>query len=163
MANSSSTLSTASILLWWNRLADKPGGRWLFSFMLGRLAPYSGSICPNIVEIKPGFTRVMLRDRKKVRNHLNSIHAIALINLGEIATGLALLSAISADMRGILVDIKAEYLKKARGTLTATATFELPDQLDDQTSCPVIAELRDQSGDLVTIVTASWLVGYRPK
>ena len=102
-----------------------------------------------------------LRDRRRLRNHLRSLHAIALINLGELATGLAVLSTIPQNMRGIVLDIHADYLKKARGKLTATAHFKLPQPITDDTSCEVEAELQDQSGDTVTRVRATWLIGVK--
>jgi acyl-coenzyme A thioesterase PaaI-like protein len=89
------------------------------------------------------------------------MHAIALINLGELATGLAVLSTLSTDMRGIVLDIQAEYLKKARGKITAIAEFELPQLLQDDTACKVEACLRDQGGDTVARVRATWLIGYQ--
>ena len=64
-------------------------------------------------------------------------------------------------MRAILVDIHAQYRKKARGTLTATANFELPQPLEDNTACQVEAELKDTAGDVVCVVRASWLIGYK--
>ncbi len=151
----------ATILKWWSRLSRLPAGSWLFSLVLGWIAPYSSSIGARVDEIKPGYARVSLRDRRKVRNHLQSIHAIALVNLGEIATGLAVLSTISANMRGIVLDIHAEYVKKARGKLTAVAEFQLPEPLADNTPCQVEARLQDQSGETVTLVRATWLIGYK--
>src|SRR4051794_8426964 len=32
------------IATWWHRLSTKPGGRALFSIMIGRIAPYTSSI-----------------------------------------------------------------------------------------------------------------------
>ena len=153
----------STILKWWNRLAKLPAGGWLFSLALGLLAPYSGTISARVEAIKPGYARVSKKDRRRVRNHLQSIHAIALINLGEIATGLAVLSTISANMRGIVLDIQAEYVKKARGKITAIAEFQLPEPLTDDTPCQVEAKLRDQSGETVTIVRATWLIGLKDK
>lgn len=150
-----------TIMTWWQRLERLPAGRRLFSLALGWVAPYSGSIGAQVQEIRPGYARLTLRDRRRVRNHLKSIHAIALINLGEIATGLAVLSSISAEMRGIVLGIEAEYLKKARGRLTAVAEFELPEMRQDGTPCEVEAELRDASGETVTRVRATWLIGYK--
>ena len=149
------------ILRWWDRLQHFPAGGWLFSFFLGRYAPYSGSISPRVEALGAGHASVSMRDRKKVRNHLNSIHAIALINLGEIATGLAVLTSITENMRGIVLGLEAEYLKKARGRLVANARFDLPQEIDDQTPVKVTAELLDQSGDVVTRVHAAWLLGYK--
>lgn len=161
MTQINSSPDTGMILKWWSRLAPLPAGRWLFSFALGRLAPYSGTIRARVEEIRPGYARASMRDRRRLRNHLRSIHAIALINLGELVTGLAVLSTISGSMRGIVLDIQAEYLKKARGKLTATAEFELPQALLDDTACEVEARLRDRSGDTVARVRATWLIGYK--
>ena len=149
------------IYKWWQRLEKLPAGPLLFSLALGWIAPYSGTIGARVEEIRPGYARVTLRDRRRVRNHLRSIHAVALVNLGEIATGLAVLSTISANMRGIVQSIHADYQKKARGKLTATAEFRLPEIREDNTPCEVEARLKDQTGETVTVVRATWLVGYR--
>jgi acyl-coenzyme A thioesterase PaaI-like protein len=150
-----------TVLKWWSRLAPLPGGAWLYSRVVGWLAPYSGSIGARIEEIRPGYARVSLRDRRRLRNHLRSLHAIALINLGEMASGLAVLSTLSVNMRAILLNIRADYLKKARGKLVAVAEFELPPDLADDTPCEVEAELRDLDGETVTRVRATWLIGFR--
>lgn len=161
MTQINSSNDQGTVLKWWERLSRLPGGTRLFSLALGRLAPYSGSIGARIEEIKPGYARVTMRDRRRVRNHLQSIHAIALVNLGEIATGLAVLSNFREDMRGILLGIQAEYVKKARGKLTATAEFKMPATLEDNTPCEVEARLQDPSGETVTLIRATWLVGYK--
>lgn len=149
------------VLKWWERLSGWPGGARLFSLALGKIAPYSGTIGARVEEIRPGYARITMRDRRRVRNHLQSIHAIALVNLGEIATGLAVLSNFSGNMRGILVGIEATYLKKARGKLTAIAEFQIPQTLEDNTPCEVEARLQDRSGETVTLIKATWLVGYK--
>lgn len=156
-----SMVESGTILSWWQRLSRWPAGTWLFSLALGRIAPYSGTIGARVLDLRCGYVKVKLRDRRRVRNHLRSIHAIALVNLGEIATGLAVLSTISTNMRGIVTEIHAEYLKKARGTLIAEAEFQLPEHLQDDTRCEVEAELRDSSDEIVARVRATWLIGYR--
>lgn len=149
------------LVKWWNKLQSFPAGDRLFSFALGHIAPYSGSISARVEVLSPGHARVSMKDRRKVRNHLKSIHAIALINLGEIASGLAVLSTIPDTMRGILRGIEAEYVKKARGKLTATANFELPSEIDDNSPVKVTAVLTNEAGDVVTRVHATWLLGYK--
>lgn len=150
-----------TILEQWSRFERLPAGRWLFGIVLGWRIPYSSTIGARIEEFRPGYARLSLADRRRVRNHLDSIHAVAQVNFGELTTGLAVFSTTGAAMRGILVDIRAEYLKKARGRLEASAEFRLPEGVEDNTPCEVSANITDRDGDTVSIVTATWLIGYR--
>ncbi len=142
----------------WRTLSPRPGGKWLFSRLVGRMAPYSGSVGALVVELEPGHARVVLEDRPKVRNHLGSIHAIALMNLGELATGLATLAALPAGSRSILTGLSMEYLKKARGTITAVCDVTIPGGTG-RVEHRVDGKLTDGSGATVALVTARWLVG----
>jgi nitronate monooxygenase len=83
----------------WGRLSGLPGGRTLFSFLFGKMAPYTGRLGARVETLEPGFCRVTLRDRRAVRNHLNSIHAMALANLAEAASGLAVVAALPPGVR----------------------------------------------------------------
>ena len=141
----------------YNVLKRVPGGKRLFSKMVGRAAPYTGTIGGQVQEIRAGYARVKLADRRIVRNHLDSIHAIALVNLGEMATGLAFIYGLPNGTRSILTEISAEYLKKARGTLYAEATAPIPES-SDRAEYNVTAEIRNTDGDVVTRVHARWLI-----
>jgi len=145
----------------WQRLSPWPGGRWLFSLILGQMAPYTGTIGARVKEIRPGYARVELRDRRKLRNHLHSIHAIALMNLGEVASGLAMASQLPPDFRGIITRLSIEFVKKARGRLVAESHCHLP-QLQADIELEILAEIRDQSGDTVARCTANWRLGPIP-
>ncbi|TCK18222.1 acyl-coenzyme A thioesterase PaaI-like protein [Thiogranum longum] len=142
----------------WRWLSALPGGRWLFSRILGYMAPYTGSVGARIEQLEPGFCRVRLKDRRAVRNHLHSIHAIALCNLGEMATGLALMNSLPENTRGILVGICANYHHKARGMLHAECRCAIPSDNHEQ-QYEVVANLHDSNGETVTTVTATWLIG----
>ena len=60
----------------WNRLAALPGGRRLFSRLVGLAAPYTGSIDAKVVELERGRAVAELADRRAVRNHIRCVHAM---------------------------------------------------------------------------------------
>ena len=145
----------ARLMTAWRRLSAKPGGRWLFSRLIARMVPYTGTMGALVTEFEPGRTIVLLRDRRRVRNHLRSIHAIALANLGELASGLAMTAALPAGVRGIPVHIAIDYRRKARGLMTATGTAA-PPAVNGEASADAIAEIRDEAGETVAVVTVRW-------
>jgi len=145
------------LLLTWRRLEPWPGGRWLFSRMVGWMAPYSGSIGARVLELEPGQVRAELRDRRRVRNHLDSVHAVALVNLGELVTGLATLTALPPGIRGIVLGLEARYEKKARGRLTAECRTEVS-SVEAPREHVAEAEIRDPRGDRVATVRVTWRV-----
>jgi acyl-coenzyme A thioesterase PaaI-like protein len=98
-----------------------------------------------------------MADRRAVRNHLHSIHAIALANLAEVTSGLAMTAGLPASVRGIVTGLEMTYTKKARGTLVAECTSTIP-TVTDRLEFPVTATIRDQAGDIVATGTARWLL-----
>ena len=149
------------LLRLWSHLSPLLGGKSLFSSLLGRMVPYTGTLGARLVELEPGRAVATLSDRKRVRNHLGSIHAVALVNLGEMAAGLAVLSALPAGIRGIVTGLSAEYLRKARGPLIASVDVRALglDRVAETTDVQAVAQIRNGGGQLVARITASWRVG----
>jgi acyl-coenzyme A thioesterase PaaI-like protein len=126
------------------------------------MVPYTRSIRCTVVQFEPGYAEVLLHDRWGVRNHLRSVHAIALANLGELATGLSLIGGLSPRLRAILTGLDVRYTKKARGPLLAEARCTVP-EIVSEVDHAVEATIRDSDGDTVAIVTAHWLLSPTPE
>ena len=148
------------VLQRWQRMSGRPGGKLLFSLGVGRMARYTGTIRPRVQELRPGYARVRMRDRPGVRNHLRSVHAIALMNLAEVTSGLAMLAGMPDDARAIITNLAIEYKKKARGTLEAECSTT-PPASSERREYVIEAVVRDDAGEEVARATARWLVGPR--
>lgn len=147
--------------LWrvWDQCKTSAIGRKTFSFLFGKFVPYTGSIGAEIVELSVGNATVAMRDSRKLRNHLKSLHAIALANLGEATTGLAVNYDLPENMRAILVRFEIDYLKKARGTIKAICRIE-PQKIKVG---DVIVEgvLQNSASETVAKIRAIWKVGEK--
>jgi acyl-coenzyme A thioesterase PaaI-like protein len=145
----------------WNLLASVPGGKVLFSRLIGRAAPYTGSIAATVVALRTGHSEVVMADRPRLRNHLASVHAVALVNLAELAGNAALAYSLPDDARFIVAGITIEYVKKARGPITATSDCPVPSSnARAEYAVPVI--MRDATGVEVARATLRTLVGPKP-
>lgn len=143
------------ILNTWNRMARLPGGKWIFSKFVGQFAPYSGSIGACVQELTPGNSRVTLKERRAIRNHLKSIHAVALMNLAELSSGLAMISGLPESVRGIVTAFHIEYFKKARGTITAIGQCEIP-TVTERIEAKSFVKIYNTENQLLCQATATW-------
>jgi acyl-coenzyme A thioesterase PaaI-like protein len=142
----------------WDALSRVPLGRVAFSRMIGRLAPYTGTIGATVVALEKGRSTVVLEDRPHVRNHLQCIHAVALVNLAEVTGNTALAYSMPADARFIVAGMSIDYAKKARGRITAEGLCpDIPD--NRRAEYAVHVTMRDESGDVVATSTLRTLVG----
>ena len=146
----------------WARLSPLPGGKWLFGRVMRLMNPYSGAVGAEVDTLEPGYARLVLRQRRAVENHLNSVHAIALANIAEMASGLAMLTGLPDTVRGIPTKIAIEYLKKARGVLTAEARVTIPTVTAD-TDYIVHSIVKNEAGEEVARAQVTWKLGPVPK
>lgn len=150
--------SAAWIRKVWDSLSMLPGGSKIYSRLLGRVIPYTGSIKADVLDLEPGFALVQMRDRPSLRNHLGSLHAIALSNLAELTGNAALAASLPDDARFIVTRLDVRYLKKARGTITASC--HCPPQLgNEKRELELAVEMLDEDEQLVAKAALYSLVG----
>lgn len=142
----------------WDLLNNLPGGKTLFSKLIGRAAPYTGTIGATVLALRPGWAEVEMRDRPGVRNHLSSIHAVALVNLAELAGNVAFAYSLPDGARFIVAGIQIDYIKKARGTLLAVAECPVPSSASRR-EYEVHVSIRDAAGDEVAHAVLRSLAG----
>jgi acyl-coenzyme A thioesterase PaaI-like protein len=149
-------------LVLFQRLGGSAVGRWLFARGVCGQAPYFGSIAPLIDELAPGRCVVRVRDRRAVRNHLGTVHAIALCNAAELAGGLATDAGIADHQRWIPKGMSVRYLHKARGTLIAIATVAVPPADAPAQEAHALVEVRDGAHELVFDADITMWISQRP-
>jgi acyl-coenzyme A thioesterase PaaI-like protein len=113
-----------NVLATWNKMSAKPFGKWLFSRAVCMKAPYFATIRPRFEEMRPGFARVSMKKRRRVENHIGTVHAIACCNLAEIAAGTLMEASLPPSMRWIPRTMSVQYLKKAETDLMAVARVD---------------------------------------
>jgi len=141
---------STSLLSLYRKVTRWPAGHWLFSRAVCFKAPYFGTIAPRIVALQPNRCEVRIADRRRVHNHLGTVHAIALCNLAELAAGVMTDATLPPSMRWIPKGMTVEYLKKAAGTMHGVATPDVP--LVESASgyeLPVTVVVKNDAGEAV--------------
>lgn len=132
----------------YRRFAGSAFGRWLFSRLVAFKAPYFASIAPVMDVLEPGRAVARIRHRRRVQNHLGTVHAIACCNLAEFVGGLGTEVSIPPSMRWIPKGMTVSYLAKAKGTLTATALVPAVREGEAQ-DIVVPVDVKDAAGTVV--------------
>lgn len=119
-----------------------------FSKMVCQMAPYFGTIEPEVVGLRPDRAEAKVGFRRDITNHIGTIHAIALCNAAELVAGLMTQVSIPDGMRWIPSGMTVEYLAKAKTDVTAVADGSAVDwQSEGDKIVPV--EITDSEGQTV--------------
>ena len=144
----------------WNKLSGSAAGRWLFSRIVCFRAPYFSTISPVFEVLEPGRSVVRMRKRRKVQNHIGTVHAIAMANLCEIVAGTLTEVSIPASMRWIPRGMQINYVAKATTNLHAEGVF--PEITEGQAQ-DVVVPVRVMDADDKVVVTADITMYVTPR
>ena len=152
----------ADVLTLWRRAGRWPAGNRVFSRLFARRAPYFGSIRPRFTVIEPNHAELVIPDRRRVHNHLGTVHAIALCNGLEAAMGALAEASIPRDRRWIPKGMQVSYPAKATSDITCVAETAPGAWTGDDPDVPVrVRGLRDDGTVVVEGVISLWVTPRR--
>jgi len=99
-----------------------PFGRRLFSAYGARQAPYFSTVSPLITQLEPNRCEILIKQRKRVQNHIGTVHVIAIANGLEMAMGFMAEGSIPPHLRWIPKGMQLEYPAKADSDIRCVAT-----------------------------------------
>lgn len=127
--------------------------RRLVSFMFNSQVKFAGTAGIEILELSEGRAVLRMKNRGKVQNHIKGVHAAGMALLAESATGVVLGITLPDTHLPLLKTMHVDYVKRATGTLTATAT--LPEDLRRRV-------LTEEKGDFTVPCTVTDEAGIEP-
>ena len=144
----------SQVLSLWRRCRSVPVvgpvlGARAFSFAFSQKAPYFGSIRPRFTVIEHNRAELVIPDRRRVHNHLGTVHAIALCNGLEAAMGALAEATIPTTRRWIPKGMTVAYTAKAVGDITCIAETDAAQWSSGDPDLPVRVRGVDRNGTVV--------------
>jgi acyl-coenzyme A thioesterase PaaI-like protein len=152
----------SQVLDLWTKAQRLPLGARVFSLLFARKAPYFATIRPRFVSIEPNRAELLVPQRRRVHNHLGTVHAIALCNGLEAAMGALAEATIPPGKRWIPKGMEVSYTAKATSDITCIAETD-PDQwTGDDPDLPVrVRGVRDDGTVVIEGVIRLWVTARR--
>ena len=155
-------MKTGNYLLDLHRQVTRwPMGDWIFSRLFAAKAPYFASIAPRVTELRPYYCEVRFRKRRKVYNHIKTVHVIAICNALEMAMGAMAEASIPKHLRWIPKGMTLDYTAKATTDIRAVAETRPEDWQPGDLPVKVTAYRDD--GEIVVTGTILLYVSLKPE
>ncbi|GAA1933942.1 hotdog fold domain-containing protein [Nocardioides hwasunensis] len=126
-----------AVLDLWKKASALPLGDRVFSIAFSRKAPYFASIRPRFTVVEPNRAELVIRKRRRVHNHLGTVHAIAVCNGLEAAMGALAESSVPRERRWIPKGMEVAYTAKADSDITCIAETDPAQWTSDDPELPV--------------------------
>lgn len=106
-----------------------------------------------------------LSNRRRVQNHIGTVHAAAVALIGETATGAVFGMSVPDDKLPILKSMRLNYVRKSQGALRAEAWLSPPERAsfaqEQQGDIAVPVRITDETGE--PTVDAEYVWAWRLK
>lgn len=145
------------MLTMYQKLQQLPFGNKLFSKAFIHKAPYFGNIKPTVTELRPNFCEVRFAKKRRVENHIGTVHVIAICNGLEMAMGALAEATIPSNLRWIPKGMEVSYAAKASTGIRCIAETD-PADWGNRQDLPVrVRALRDDDTVVVEGVIRLWV------
>ena len=139
----------SQVLQLWRKSIALPQGARIFSLLFAQKAPYFATIRPRFVDIRPNRAELVIRKRRRVHNHIGTVHAIALCNGLEAAMGALAEATIPPGKRWIPKGMEVSYTAKADSDVTCIAETDPEQWTSDDPDLPVRVRAVRRDGTVV--------------
>jgi acyl-coenzyme A thioesterase PaaI-like protein len=133
---------------------------WLFSALIGRAVPFTGTAGIQYEKMSQEEVIVSLQNRRKVRNHIGQIHAAGMILLAETATGMVVGMNVPDDKIPLIKSMETNFVKRSTGAMRAVAhlSAEQIEQIRtlEKGEVQVPVTVTDEAGVEPVLVEAIW-------
>jgi acyl-coenzyme A thioesterase PaaI-like protein len=147
-----------NLLTVYDRVSALPRGQWLFSTLFSRQAPYFATVRPRFVALRPNYCELTVRKRRRVHNHLGTVHAIALCNGLEAAMGALAEVSLPPGKRWIPKGMEVAYTAKATSDITCIAETDPEQWTGDDPDLPVrVRGVREDGTTVIEGVIRLWV------
>lgn len=90
---------------------------------MGKIIKFAGTSGIRVENLTPNECVIVMPNRKKVQNHIGSVHAAAMGLLAESATGFMTGMTVPDDRIIVIRSMELTYQKRASGDMKAVASF----------------------------------------
>lgn len=131
-----------------------------FTLLFGRAVKFFGTAGLRFQYISPRRSVVVIRNRRKVQNHIGGVHAVAMALIGESATGALVGLNLGADSVPVIKRMEVDYVRRASGDLRAEATLSA-EQIEQMRGQPkgeveVALTITDATGEVPVQARMLW-------
>ena len=149
-----------AVLPLYRSLAGRPFGKVAFSVLFSFKAPYFATVRPRFVELRPNYAELRIGKRRRVQNHIGTVHVIAIANGLEAAMGALAEASIPPGRRWIPKGMSLEYTALASSDIVCTAETDPAGWAGEQV--PVTVTARRDDGEVVVRGVIDLHISNRP-
>ena len=139
--------------------------RFLITFVFGGTVHFVRTAGLKFETLTEERAVLVITNRRKVQNHIGTVHAAAVALLGETATGAVFGMSVPDDRIPLLKSMRINYTKRSQGALKADATLtpEIRERfcIEERGEIAVPVKITDETGE--PTVDAEFVWAWRPK